>query len=276
MPNYVVLGSTANVGLNILRTLADQTKSDTPDPLQIKAYVRSKDKLLSMYPEASTNQHISIFAGALHDIDNLGRCLDGVDAAFPTVASSDNIPNTTIAQDTTRLVVEALAKLRKQQNDRYHPPILVVLSSTSTSEYLSGNDGLSSFAHTVLWKAASYVYEDLVLAEKFLRSYQAEHRGLFRMAFVKPGGLVVDAKQGHVLSTEGSKTFTSFADCAGGMVEIAASPDLERWDGKEVSVNSAAPNGVALTLSTGFTLMWFPPRGLLFHFVPQSYKWVKG
>jgi hypothetical protein len=115
-----------------------------------------------------------------------------------------------------------------------------------------------------------------MLAGKFLRSFQVKHRGLFRVAFVKPGGLVHAAKQGHILSTERSKTFTSFADCAGGLVEITASPDPGRSEGKEVSVNSAVPNGVALTWSTGFGLICFLLQGLLFHFVLQSFKWVKG
>ena len=128
--------------------------------------------------------------------------------------------------------------------------------------------------HAMLLKAASHVYHDLQVAEEFLRTYQGNERGkLFHLTFVKPGGLVQDVQKGHVLSLEASKTFTSFVDCAAGMVEIGRSRDPGAWDGKEVSVNSAVAGGASVGLAEGFGLFRALLKGLLFHFLPWTCAW---
>lgn len=291
MPTYAVLGATGNIGLNILREFgkrqqaASSSKSSNSDdnPIHINAYARSKSKLLSLNPEASTNPHLSIHEGALEDLHLLTTCLSSTSAVFLTVAVSDNIPSCSVAQNTARLVVEALERLRSSQQrskdkdrDRgYQPPLLIVLSSSSISKRLWRGEGMSPSIHAMMLKAASHVYHDLELAEEFLRTYRGNEKGgLYGLTFVKPGGLVHDSQKGHVLSTEASKTFTSFADCAAGMVEIAVSSERGRWSGEEVSVNSAEPKGASVSFSEGLALLRALLKGLLYHFFPWSYRWV--
>lgn len=129
--------------------------------------------------------------------------------------------------------------------------------------------------HSILLKAASHVYKDLQAAETFLRNYQRNGTGdLFSVVFVKPGGLVQAAQQSHTLSLEASKTFTSFVDCATGMVEIASLKDSGNWDGKDVSVNSAAAGGAAVGLTEGIALFRALLRGIILHIFPWAYAWL--
>lgn len=284
MLTNAILGSTGNIGLSILRELSTPQTSDDADKkaIQINAYARSKSKLLSLYPAAGSNPNISIHAGSLQNLDLLAKCLKDTSAIYLAVAVSDNVPNCSVAQTTARLVIEALERLRSQHISTYQPPLLVVLSSASTSTQLWRGEGIPPLIHTMLSKAASNVYHDLSLAENFLRQYPQNScvngTRLFRVCFVKPGGLIHDVKKGHVLSTEKSKTFTSFADCAAGMVEIATSAGKGKgegeWDGKEVSVNSAAAEGASLGFGEGFALLKALARGLLFHFLPWLYGWL--
>ncbi|KAL9619301.1 MAG: hypothetical protein Q9160_006066 [Pyrenula sp. 1 TL-2023] len=283
MPTYTILGSTGNIGLNILRECgrrqqqASNSSSGNNDAnaIHVNAYARSKSKLLSLHPEASSNPHLTIHEGALEDLDLLTTCLTGAEAVFLTVAVSDNIPSCSVAQNTARLVVEALERLRSKDRS-YRAPLLIVLSSSSISERLWRGEGMPPAIHSMILKAASHVYRDLEVAEEFLRTYRGNEKGdLFSLTFVKPGGLVHDSQKGFVLSTEASKTFTSFEDCAAGMVEIAMENEGGRWTkGEEVSVNSARPKGADVSFSEGLALLRALVKGLLYHFFPGAYRWV--
>lgn len=212
--------------------------------------------------------------GALEDLDLLTTCLKDADAIFLAVAVSDNVPACQVAQSTARLVVKALESLRSSGKDVFHPPLLLVLSSSSISTRLWRGEGMPQIVHSMLMKAASHVYHDLSVAESFLRNYKGNNqRELYSVTFVKPGGLVHDAQKGHVIHKEASKTFTSFADCAAGTMEIASSRDKEHWDGEEVSVNSVAPKGAEVSFVEGLGLLRALLKGLLYHFIPWSYRW---
>lgn len=110
----------------------------------------------------------------------------------------------------------------------------------------------------------SFVYDDLRVAEKFLREYE----DYISMTFIKPGGLVHDAQKGHQLSMERQQTPLGWLDLAAGMVEVADA-EVDVLDMKNVSV---LPN------ATDVKFPWQAPfvlaQGLLVRFFPFMYPYL--
>lgn len=256
MSSYAVLGATGNTGQSLLKVL-----SQSPDS-EIHAYVRSKSKLLHLSPELASATNVKIFEGSLEDVDLISDCIRGTRAVFMAVAVSDNVPGCRIAQDTTRVVVAAMEKLRSKAPNQKLPRV-IVLSSASLDDYLCRD--MPRFVHWMLLACASHVYADLRKAEAYLRSQES----WITSVFIKPGGLVHDKQKGHALSTEKQQTFLSFLDMAAGMVEVADAED-DKWDMKNVSV---------LPTAKDVKFEWMAPinlvKGLLCHFFPSTYPWLK-
>ena len=152
-------------------------------------------------------------------------------------------------------------------------PFLVIISSASLSDKLWAGEGLSPWAHVVLYRAIWYVYEDLRLAEEYLRRQKELDDQLFQVTFVKPGGLCHDRQLGHVLSTEASKTCTSFIDLAAGMIELGDTSEPSRWDGVDVSVNSIG-GGAKMSLGEGLGVLSSLIKGLVITYMPFMYQWL--
>jgi oxidoreductase AflX len=256
MATYAVLGATGATGSAVIDALLrDPSK-------QVHAFCRSKQKLTSQRGELSSDDRIKVFEGHLSDVDVLAACLRDTRAAFLACGVSENLPNTTVAQDQARGVVAALSRLRDEHSDA-KLPLVVVLSSSNVSPELCRD--IPWLARAVLLRGASNIYADLRAAEAFLRGC-----AWVRQVYVKPGGLVVDAPRGHVLSTERQQTFLSYADLGGGMVEIADEEDPDRWDGRNVSVVPARP-GTRIE----WRVPWFMAQGLLCHYLPGVYIWLR-
>jgi hypothetical protein len=65
--------------------------------------------------------------------------------------------------------------------------------------------------------AASYVYEDLRLAEKMMRSQSS----WLSSVYIKPAGLSPDISRGHRLTLDEEESFISYLDLSAGMIEAA-------------------------------------------------------
>lgn len=282
MPSCAILGATGNVGSNLVKTLLSQPSTSAqngPTPLErINVLVRSRSKLHNLVPETLDDNRIRIYESSISNTEVVRNCIRDVDAVFLTVAVTNNVPGCTVARDTANAVIAALKENRETQpsagSASWRAPLLVVLSSATLSKRLWEGEGLSPTFHAIMSRAASHIYADLTVAEKILRDTRKQDVDLYRVTFVKTGGLWAAPSQGHVLSREASKTFTSFADVAGGMVEIASEPDREKWNGVDVSVNSAADGGVDMGDVGMWTLAPYLLLGLLFHYAPFLYSWI--
>lgn len=281
-PTYAILGATGQTGGSVLQVLA----SERPD-VNINCLVRSRPKLERMYPDivaakqqpsssSSSSRGVKVFEGQISDVPLLTDCIRGTSAVFLCVASPDNKPHLRIARDQAESVVAALEALRaEQQKQPKHGekpgatvatktslPLLVMLSSAETDEARFCAD-IPWAARRFLFAANWWVYTDLIAAERYLR----ERSGWVNAVFVKPGGISTDARRGHVLSTEGSQTFVSFLDVAGGMVQCA-DEGAPRWAGGSVSVLSRGKARVEL--SSGPLLL----RNMLCTWFPWLYPWL--
>lgn len=254
MPSYAVLGATGNTGSSLIRVLMQSPEK------QINAYCRSRTKLLRLCPEAGAYDNIHIWEGPLAEPRDLVDCLRGTQAAFLAVAQSDNVPGCTIAYDTARIVVAALRILQKE---KVALPKLIVLSSASLEPKFT--DDVPQWVHTMLYYAASHVYKDLEKAEALLRDEQS---WIPNTTWIKPGGLSHDKQQGHVLSKNTAKTPLSFLDLAAGMIEVADDMSGD-YAMRNVAVNPTAKH-VAFPWDAPVALF----RGLLFHFLPWTYRFL--
>jgi len=270
MPAYAILGATGQTGSSILDNLLQSSSRNPQNKIQINAFVRSKQKLLSMRPAVASHPNTSIYEGQLTDIALLASCIRKTRAVFLCIAAQDNVPYCTIAQEQSRAV---LAALETNQNDPEHsksntistPPKLIVLSSASLEPHLIAD--LPTPFLAVMHTAASWMYADLRLAETHLRTHAPSN---VELIFIKPGGLVHDTPVGHRLSTTRQQTFLSFADLGAGMVEAADSP-AGTW--AEVKGNvSVVPAGEGTRIE--WYVPWFLVKGCLFHFLPGLYPYL--
>lgn len=257
MSTYAVLGATGMIGSACLQALFTSTD------VSINCLVRSEAKLGRLTPEIASSSRVRIFQGDITNIDVLTDCLVGTSAVFLCVACSHNTPGVRIAQDQVLSVAAALSRVRSS-NPHQRLPRLLLLSSAEVEKVRHLNRNTPWLVCCFLYQCSSYVYEDLMLAETYLR----EQKWL-NCVFVKPGGLSHDAPSGHKISEEEQQTFLSLDDLATGMVELAEEHE-GRWDGKDVSVVSKTGKLAKVETRAIPGLL----KGFVVHWFPWSYPWL--
>ena len=248
MPTYAILGASGLTGRSILTLLLKDQSN------KINCYVRSKAKLLSLFPELGENKSVQIFDGPINDIPLIASCIaTNVNTVFCVIGLNENLPGMRVAQDAAQAIVAALCYPSPAYEAKKLPKI-VFLSSATINPRIAVNE--PPLVLGLLTRAFSYAYEDLALAEAYLRL----HTSWLSVTFVTPGGLVEDEQKGHVLSLDHQQTFLSYLDLAAGMIEVAGSGDHD-WMGvgvlprsKDVKFEPKAPAQMA--------------RGLVWHYVP--------
>lgn len=227
--SYAILGATGSTGQNLLKLLASSSEND------INVYVRSRSKLEAMFPSIVKQSNVHIFDGNLQDKDLIRRCVETVTTVFAVVASNTNARNTSVAQDSARVLVEVFERIRIDNSSAKLPRILF-LSSCSVSQSIQGQNRIG---HWLVHKALCNIYGDLIKAEAYLR----QHQSWINVIFIQPGVLSTDLIQrGHVLSTTdaGSGGFLSYIDLAAGMIDVAQAGDRYDWQGVVVQPTTPA------------------------------------
>lgn len=252
MPTYAILGATGSTGQSLLNLLVQ-----SPDN-KIHAYCRSKAKLEKLSPKLAASQNVDVYPGALDDIPLIADCIANTKAVFMALGKNTSYPGMRIAQDGVQSIVAALCHIRTQNPDAKMPKILM-LSSASTNPRLLSD--MPAFARKLVHNAFSYNYEDLDLAEAYLRL----HKSWLTATIIQPGGLANDVQKGHTLSMEKTDGFISYLDLAAGMIEVADTEgDQYAWQG-------VAP----VPASKDVKFPWEAPvnvvRGLLAHYLPPVY-----
>ncbi|KAF3763001.1 putative NAD-dependent epimerase/dehydratase [Cryphonectria parasitica EP155] len=253
MSTYAILGATGNCGKALVQNLL-QSPSNT-----IHAYCRNRTKLYNVLPEVIDSKQVKIFDGSVHDVSLIADCIRGTQAVFLVVTCNDNLPGCSLAQDTARIVVEALHRLRAEEGiTNFKVPKLVLLSSATIDDHLAHD--MPWWFRPVMLKAASFVYDDLRVAETFLR----QQSDWLQTIFIKPGGLAVDVAQGHELSFDDEESFISYLDLSAGMIE-AVRDESGKYVGRNVGVvhkvrgtSAKFPKGTPMVIITGLLRHYFP------------------
>ncbi|KAJ5127173.1 hypothetical protein N7448_007952 [Penicillium atrosanguineum] len=240
MRTYAILGGTGSTGSSIINQLLQD------EDVHINVYARSAKRLSEKVPDLSSNPRAKLYIGSLDDIELLANCLEGVDAAFFTVATNFNIPDCSIAQQTAHSAVSALEIVRSRITKRngktkrsWVCPSLIFLSSAGTNpELMAQQSWAFNFAVS---RGCYWIYRDLSLAADYLRSHD-----WLPLIFIQPNALVHHCAFGVRLDEEEASSRCSYADLANAMV-LAAEGKLEsgdlkgeksRWIGKCVGVSS--------------------------------------
>lgn len=252
MPTYAILGATGNCGTALIQTLLK-----SPDN-KIHAYCRNAVKLHRLVPQVVDNKHVQVFPGSITDVGLMEACVRDTQAVFMVATTNDNIPACHVSQDSAAAVIAALEKIKAKASPGVKLPTLVLLSSATIDPHLSRH--MPSWFRPIMLTAASYVYEDLRIAEKMMR---AESSWLSSV-FIKPAGLSPDIARGHQLTLDEEESFISYLDLSAGMIEAAQDPE-GRYEGQNVGVVNAErgvgarfPSGTPLCILMGLARHFFP------------------
>lgn len=249
MSSYAVLGSTGNCGCALIQHLLQ-----SPDA-KINAYCRNKSKLMRLLPGVAESKKVVVFEGSIHDVDLLASCISGCRVVFLVASTNDNVPGCRISQDLAHGVIAALEKLKAEAKPGLRMPKLVLLSSATIDDHLSRN---IPWFRPIMLTAASNIYEDLRVAERFLRAQQDWVSSIF----IKPGGLSVDKQRGHKLTLDDEESFISYLDLAAAMLEAADDPE-GRYNMRNVGVINTSggarfPPGTPKCILLGLVRHFFP------------------
>lgn len=258
MPTHALLGATGSTGSAILRHLLTHPPSE---PLNLKVFIRSKTKLLELFPalsDPSTHSpklQIQITSAPLTDTAALTSCLRDAEIIYQCIATNDAAPGTRVARDAADAVIGALQTLREQNSDCKVPTLLLLRSVSLNPSFRPQTPWLQdAIVHFCLHS----VYTDLAAAGE--RYVTAAAEGLFEYVFVDPGAL--HDSQG----TEGTgfelsvgeapkRGLVGYADLGAAFVAIAGRKG--EFEGKGVGVD-----GTGTVRTEWGTLAWYNLRGV--------------
>lgn len=210
LTRIALLGATGQTGREVLEILLKQ------DAATINIYVRSKSKLLGMFPSLETDPKINVFEGNVLDQALFIDLLTNVDTIIFTLGQNDNRPGSQIIEDGARAVISALEEMNARGQKRQEPPRLVFLSSVSWNERKNppGNTPLMT---RIIRQAFYWPYKDLLAGQRILCS----RPDLVNVTLMQPGALIEENATGYDLSIDTVGVGISYPDLAAAMVEVA-------------------------------------------------------
>jgi putative NADH-flavin reductase len=256
MARFAILGATGATGQQLVKQLLKSPERE------LNLYIRSKSKLLKIFPDIETDPRIHLFEGSMNELELLGSCIFSTQAVFSVIASNDNMPGMTIAYDAAASILGAL-RILKDKGRVVQQQRIVVLSAEPVNENL--HRGSSPFQHWVIYHAFWHIYKDLERAEDLYIQAAKEH-GEIDVKFVQPGAILKGDQSGTVQLSENDHTAAvTYGDVAIAMIQAGEIPNLE---GTNFGV---VVNGSSLTppLSLVYTIL----QGLTFTFFPWLYSY---
>ncbi|THY29760.1 hypothetical protein D6D01_03446, partial [Aureobasidium pullulans] len=210
MPSRIaLLGATGQTGRGVLQNLLEQD-------VDINIYVRSKSRLVDMFPSISCNTKVTIFEGDISDQSLLAKLLTGVDTIIFTLGWNENRPGTHIIEEGARAIITALQELSMHNEQKQAPPRLIFLSSVSWNERLNPIDNPPLMTR-IIRQAFYYPYQDLLAGQKILCS----NPNLVNVTLIQPGALIEEAASGYDISIDKAGVGISYPDLSAAMVEVA-------------------------------------------------------
>ena len=256
-----ILGATGKTGRGIVQHIL--AKEDW----NLRIYVRSRSKLLDLFPDLLASSRVFIFEGALQNTENMTNCLDGAQRIVFTLGENENIPGVSVIEDGVKSVLAALARLRTASREWHSPRIVFLSSSTWNPRFAAARPVL---IHWLIKNAFIYPYADLVRGQNRL----LDNPDLVNVLLVQPGGLVEDKPSGHEISVESVRLATTYADLASAFVDLACTRDYDAVHAVGVSskggdnglrygptLGGKIIKGICATYIPGFwTAYWFVNR----------------
>ncbi|KAK9778523.1 putative NAD(P)-binding domain-containing protein [Seiridium cardinale] len=219
-------GATGGTGRATLHTLLSDPRYYSL-PLQI--FVRSKRKLLSLFPELESRSGVQIWEGQLDDVHGIKECLSGADVIICTLGENQNLPGLDVLQRGATSILHALGELKEKQGANWFKPRLLFLSSSTWNTRLSAH--MPALMLRIIKTAFYYPYFDLRQATRMFQ----ESPDLVSLLLVQPPAIVEDAPSGYQISTETSNPVVSYADLGAAFLELATERSYDTLDAVGVS-----------------------------------------
>jgi hypothetical protein len=218
-----IFGATGGTGSATLRSLLARGDKH----LHLRIMVRSKSKLLRLFPGLDKEMSVQIWEGQLEDVDMTRNCIQGADIIICTLGENLNIPGLSVLTLGSKSITAALKTLYTEEGWK-KPRLILLSSSTWNARFVAARP---SFAHWVVTKAFCYPYADLLAA-------QAEFSGkphLLSLLLVQPPAIVDDEPSGHEISTESVRMAVSYADLGAAFADLALERSYDKLDAVGVS-----------------------------------------
>lgn len=238
MPTYALIGATGATGSSVLRCLL-QTASES-DPFSINILVRSRPKLLGMFPGLERRSPtVRIFQGESTNPEPLDAVLHNASVLFMCVGQNGSPMGTSLVQDSVIAVVDALRRQRRHRHRHRHPCTVIQLRSASLNPALAVQ--VPRFVHRLVSFCLFAGYTDLRRACEVL--HEASLAGLLQYVLVDPPTLHdADGRTptGHELIIAEPQTIClSYADLGVALCEIA--DRAYEFQGQAVGVTATGP-----------------------------------
>ncbi|KAM3072230.1 hypothetical protein ACMFMG_009046 [Clarireedia jacksonii] len=218
MARFAILGATGATGQQLIKQLLKSPEHE------LNLYIRSKSKLLKIFPDIETDERIRLFEGSMNDLELLGSCIFSTQAVFSVLASNDNKPGITIAYDAAASVLGAL-RILKDRHQAVQQQRVVVLSSKSVNETL--HRGASPFQHWIIYHGFWHIYKDLERAEDLYIQAAKDDEGI-DVKFIQPGVILKGEQSGTVqLSENDHSAAVTYGDVAMAMIQAGESSNLK-------------------------------------------------
>lgn len=238
MPTYALIGATGATGSSVLRCLL-QTASES-DPFSINILVRSRPKLLGMFPGLERRSPtVRIFQDESTNPEPLDAVLHNASVLFMCVGQNGSPMGTSLVQDSVIAVVDALRRQRRHRHRHRHPCTVIQLRSASLNPALAVQ--VPRFVHRLVSFCLFAGYTDLRRACEVL--HEASLAGLLQYVLVDPPTLHdADGRTptGHELIIAEPQTIClSYADLGVALCEIA--DRAYEFQGQAVGVTATGP-----------------------------------
>lgn len=208
------------------------------DNVTLNIYVRSRNKLINAHPFlADPDSRHKIFSGDLTSSELIASCIANTDAIFSVVGTNSNNPYNHLAENSARVIIDAMTTLRKSARAE-HPckvPTVVFVTSAGMTSDPNVRANFSSFLHLMLNRVGKYVYLDF---KRAVALFQEPGNAWIPVVFICAPGLMLGPSQGPVSITTNipkkAPIWITYTDLARAM--ILASEQHDKWTGKDVAV----------------------------------------
>lgn len=228
-----LLGATGRTGREVLSGLLKR------DIGHLKIYVRSKQKLLNLFPQLVSDSRVEICEGEVTNQATMQACLAGAKIIINTIGGYSFFPDGSL-QRAAESIVMALQGLRegaRNSGAQWERPRMLLLSSSSRNARFAA--ARPRLVHWLIETAFQNGYNDLKLAHKAVLADPS----LVSVLFVQPGVLIEEEATGSYISTEEVKLACSYSDLGAAFVDLALERSYDQLG--EVGVSSELGNRAA-------------------------------
>ncbi|KAK2024771.1 hypothetical protein LX32DRAFT_666476 [Colletotrichum zoysiae] len=255
-----IFGATGRTGSETLEAILAKPNH----PFALRIFVRSRDKLLSMFPRLKTDRNVRIIEAQVTDVSSVRHCLEGADTIICALGDNDNKPTVRVLQDATKSIVTALNQLRSDTGGKWKRPRVILLSSSTWNKRFDAQRPVA--VSWLIKNAFYYPYADLLSAHKTLQSDPE----LVKLLLVQPPAIIEEEASGYTISAESVGLAVSYADLGAAFAELVTEEAYEKIGAVGVTSN-LAKEGFSRYASE---ILYRVIRGLMASFIPGFWRLI--